>query len=497
MLSMLSTKPDHPLADAKESRRIISELVGREAASALDEVSAWLESLVVADDLNPALRLDLILRLDEAAYPHSRKLGRDYLNSPRLGRAQEFRLWRANRYFWAQLAHAYERCLAQHEAKVKGSDGLKPLLTQLYARLLHAYSALLKWDQFRYGPIDPEIWAASGKAYLGADQDRMAQKRLPLYPGGAETTAEAEYLKTLLLGASSMDTLLPLEIEIAERLIVHFLPHFVFTAEARPDNVYWVDAGKPLPPTRLAKLPEIAPTLRFFSAGKALEAIGQLRATMQANGEIPAEINLSGHYSARIVLPVLEHLAGYWAPKPPMRSHPRHHVKSRMVVVDGLPPLHSRLAGRLAEDDGEESWIVEDVSQGGMGANVHTGANDWIRIGTLVGMQPEGGSNWLVGVIRRYVRESPTQGSVGIETLSKSPRAIVADSNGLRCDAVLLESSLHVGDEVRVVMPSAAWEENVALLFEFEGRRVRLQPIVMAESGVDFVLGRYGVATIN
>jgi hypothetical protein len=497
MLSMLSTKPDHPLADAKEARRILSELVAREPASALDEVSAWLESLVVADDLNPALRLDLILRLDEAAFPHSRKLGRDYLNSPRLGRAQEFRLWRANRYFWAQLAHAYERCLAQHDSKVKGSESLKPSLALLYARLLHAYSALLKWDQFRYGPIDDGLWAASGQAYLGADQNRMAQKRLSLYPGGPETTAEAEYLKTLVLSASSMDNLLPLEIEIAERLIFHFLPHFVFTAEARPDNVYWVDAAKPLPPTRLAKLPEIAPTLRFFSTGKALEAIEQLRSTMQTSGEIPAEVDLRGQYSARIVLPVLEHLASYWTAKPPMRTHPRHNVKSRMVVVDGLPPTHSRLAGQPTDQDGEESWIVEDVSMGGMGANVQTGANDWIRIGTLVGMQPEGGSNWLVGVIRRYVRESPTHGSVGIETLSKSPRAIVADSNGLRCDAILLESALHVGDEVRVVMPSAAWEEDVALLFEFEGRRVRLQPIVLAESGVDFVLGRYSVATLS
>jgi hypothetical protein len=497
MLSMLSTKPDHPLADAKEAKRILSELAGREPAAALDEVSAWLESLVVADDLNPALRLDLILGLDEAAFPHSRKLGRDYLNSPRLGRAQEFRLWRANRYYWAQLAHAYERSLAQFDAKAKGSDGLKPSLGLLYGRLLHAYSALLKWDQFRYGPIDDSLWAAAGAAYLGADRNRLAQKRLALYTGSPDTSSESEYLKMLVFGASSMDNLLPLEIEIAERLIVHFLPHFIFTAEARPDNVYWVDAGKPLPPTRLAKLPEISPTLRFFSAGKALAALEQSRNAVQASGEPPADINLNGHYSARIVLPVLEHLASYWAAKPPMRSHPRHSVKSRMVVVDGLPPLHARLSGNSRDQDGEESWIVEDVSMGGVGANVHTGVNDWIRIGTLVGMQPEGGSNWLVGVIRRYVRESPSTGAVGIETLSRSPRAIVADSNGLRCDAILLEAALHAGDEVRIVMPSAAWEESAPLLFEFEGKRVRLQPIVLAESGVDFVLGRYSVATIN
>ena len=37
-------------------------------------------------------------------------------------------------------------------------------------------------------------------------------------------------------------------IELAERLIAHFLPLFVFTAEVRPNNVYWIDAAKAAPP---------------------------------------------------------------------------------------------------------------------------------------------------------------------------------------------------------------------------------------------------------
>ncbi|MCZ7653403.1 MAG: hypothetical protein M5R42_02670 [Rhodocyclaceae bacterium] len=48
----------------------------------------------------------------------------------------------------------------------------------------------------------------------------------PAVPG--ETSVEQEYLKALVFQASSMDSLLPLEIEIAERFIAHFLPQFVF-----------------------------------------------------------------------------------------------------------------------------------------------------------------------------------------------------------------------------------------------------------------------------
>jgi hypothetical protein len=62
-----------------------------------------------------------------------------------------------------------------------------------------------------------------------------------LYAGYRETTPAAEYLGVMLLKASSMDNLLPVEIEIAERLIAHLLPGFALTDQARPENVYWVD----------------------------------------------------------------------------------------------------------------------------------------------------------------------------------------------------------------------------------------------------------------
>lgn len=37
-------------------------------------------------------------------------------------------------------------------------------------------------------------------------------------------------------------------------------------------------------------------------------------------GQIPAELNLGGEYSAKVLLPVLRHLARYWAAEPPQRE---------------------------------------------------------------------------------------------------------------------------------------------------------------------------------
>lgn len=495
MLGFFSSKPDHPLADPKEAKRIFEALPGREPAGALDEATALLESLTGVEGFKPEQRLTLILQLDEAAIVPARRLGRDYV-SARLTRLQERALWKANRDYWATLIAALEDSLRRFDTNEKGAEAMKPALPLLYGRLLHAARQLLKWEQFRYGPVDTALWQLMGRIYLAAVGKRLADRKLELYPGGGGTTTTGgEYLKALVFHASSMDNLLPLEIELAEYLIAHFLPNFVLTAEVRPDNVYWIDAAKPMPPARLARAPQPSPTLRFFNSIPAVEAIEQLRLRAGREGRVPAEINLGGQYSPEAVLPVLDHLAMCWSPTPPMRTHARHRVKSRLTVIHGIAELHRQMldAGGCTES---ESWVVDDVSLGGMGARVTLGANDWIRIGTLIGLQPEGGGNWLVGMVRRFARDSESVGVVGIETLSKMPRAIVADAGGLKTEGILLDPPQQ-GEPLRMALPATAWEDGVSLLFSLDGAQVRLFPEIVLETNPDVVIGRYIVESVE
>lgn len=497
MLGFFSKKSDHPLADSKEAKRILAEVATRDPHGALEEASAWLESLPTAEGFKLALRIERFLQLDEAAAPQARRLGREFVNLGRASRMQESRLWDLNHGYWMQLAAGYAHCHAQVQQAGKDEaasvQSLRPLL---YARLMHAYAALLKWDQFHYGPIGGDFWARTGALYLAADAEGLAKKPLTLYPGMPPTTIEAEYLKLLLFQASSMDKLLPLEIELAERLIAGLLPHFNLTAEVRPENVYWVDAAREAPPTRLARLPDVAPTLRFFSGGKALAEIEALQARIAADHRVPPEVNLGGQYEAADVGSVLEHLAACWAPKPPMRSHARHQVKSRLTVTHGMATVHAYVGGRTTDPGGVEVWVVEDVSLGGMGALVPTSRQDWIRIGTLVAMQPEGGGNWLLGIVRRFARMSSNQGQVGIETVSKNPFAVIADAGGLQTEALLLELPV-VGEYARMALPAAALEEKVALLFELDGKRARLHPREILETGEDYVVANFFVQSFS
>ena len=496
MLRIFSNKTVHPLADAREAKRILGEIASREPQAAVEDASAWLESLAADESFKLAQRLELNLKLDEATVAQARRLGRDY---PALGsgsRVVESRQWQLGHGYWDQLVTAYLDCLARYRAAEKENDAIRPQLPILYGRLINALAAQFKWKRFRYGPVDPEFWQTLGGIYLAAVDAKAAQKPLSFFPGSPESTIEAEYLKVLVFHASSLDNLQPLQIEIAERFIVYFLPYFSLIRELLRENVYWVDAAKPLPPTRLAKLPEITPTLRFFNGTRAMEAVGKTIEQIRSEIRVPPGINLGAQYEVDTVIPVLEHLAMCWAPKPPMRSNARRRIASGMKVANGLAGVHQRLSGRSGGAEGLDDWVVDDVSLGGFGAQAPASRNDWIRIGVLVGMQPEGGENWLLGIVRRYVRTGQSQGSVGIETISKTPRAVFADAGGLQTEALLLDI-LEVGEYARMALSANALEDKMALLFSVDDKNARLHPRETLLTGPDFVVANFFVQSYS
>ncbi len=217
-----------------------------------------------------------------------------------------------------------------------------------------------------------------------------------------------------------------------------------------------------------------------------------MQARIAADHRVPPDVNLGGQYEMDVVRSVLDHLAACWAPKPPMRTHARHRVKSRLVVTHGMAAVHSYIGGQDIDPATAEVWVVEDVSLGGMSALVPISRQDWIRIGTLVALQPDGGSNWLLGVVRRFARTGPNQGQVGIETLSKTPVAVLADAGGLQTEGLLLDTP-EVGEYARMAIPPVALEEKVALLFAVADKRARLHPREILETGEDFVVANFFV----
>lgn len=490
------SKPDHPLADPKEAKRLLEALPASDAVKALDELMHWVESVAAAEGFKADARIQLLLMLDDAAQPFARKLGKEYFSAGRPSRFQENRLWTALHGYWKQVGYAYARSVDQFVQNAKGVESAKALLPLLLVRTLRGFAQQIKWMHMRYGPIDPASWGVFNSVYAFAEARQLAQSKVTVYPGaGGGSTPQLEFLKGAVFSASAPEGMLPLEVELAERLIAEFSSRFVLSNVPAPGLVFWSDLAKAMSPARLSRAPQPSPGLRCFGVGVALDEVHDLAERVMVGGQVPPELNLGGTYEPHVALEVMRHLHLYWSPQAPERKTQRHAVKSRLSVAHGFAGVLGVLGdGDSLDFDNQnsESWIVENVSAGGFGAVVPQLKGDWLRVGALLALQPEGGTNWVLGLVRRVNKLAAQQARVGIETLSKMPllsRFAVAGVATVTEQGVLMKG----GDaaEARIVLKPGVFTPGQNLEMAHGGRTHVYLPQAVAERGEDYEIARY------
>ena len=494
-------KPDHPMADIKEARRLLAELPQANTQKSLEEITHWIESVVQTEGFHLGDRLEIIKLLDETGQTYRRKLARDYLNTPRLQKFQENRMWTLLFSFWKQTGDAYFKCVLDFEAGAKGAGAIKAELPLVVSRGLRAAAAELKWLQLRYGPVDEALWESVSKFYEFAETRGIAKQVVALYPGVPEdASAEREFLKIMMLWVSSPDGLMPLHIEIAERLIAHFSGAYVM-GKARGDLSHCFDLAIRRPPMRLSpKIPD-QPSLRFFSAGEVQNQLQQLIQKVEKTG-LPAELNLGGTFNPGTVLEVLKHLALNWSAQPPTRKHERLGVVTRLTVVNGYDHVVDSLGAVALNFEGEESWVVQNISAGGFGAIIPQIKMEWIQVGMIIGIKPEGMKNWGVGIVRRISRDEQQQGYIGVQTLTKVAKAVQLRPLDAQGDsgaegwtdfqpAALLSNGVASG-EATLLMRSGGFASGQSFEMPVEGGKSSIFiPLKLLEQGTDYDLGKF------
>lgn len=500
-------KSDHPLANARELRRVLSELPKDNAFKALDEIAGWLESLEGVDAFPGGTLYEVLVQFEEAALPHLKRLAREYFAGSRLSKSEENRLWSINYGFWTHLGAAYDRCLLTIGDKSRPGELQKSVLPILCVRQMIALGQALKWEQFHYGPSRDSCWQSLGRALMAAEEAGVASKALALPGRSGMTSPLQEYTKVMIFQAASLDSLAPVGIELAEKVIAHFLPGFVFSVEAQSDSVYWVDLKLAQPPLRLARMPaKAAPTQRFLKPGTAHDAMRTLLETLERGGDMPPEINLGGQYPVKLLVAVFRHLTNYLSPIPPQRLHDRHRVMHRMSVLNGLINafvVFSDEFGGRPTGLPTDTWVAENVSRGGFGALLDSVPGEWLKVGSLVAMQPEGGDNWLLGIIRRFHRLSEKDARVGIQSLAKKALAIEVQVKSVSSyaatagvPALLLLDGNDAG-EFRVVLPPMTFDQRESLEYVRDGQRFLLTPVSLSEQTADYELARYRRSALN
>ncbi len=489
-------RPDHPMSQPKEAKRILEALPVAEADKALDELAHWQDSVAVAPGFKPDARIELLFMLDEAAQPRLRRLARDYFGDARPSRVQENRLWTAAHGYCRHASLAYARAVDLFVQNEKGVEAAKGRLPLLLVRELRTLAQQIKWMHLRYGPIDPTAWGIFNRVYAFSEAKRLAEAKTAPYPGVAEeTTPKLEFLKGLMFSATSPDSLLPGEVELVERVIGDYAPHFLLAAGPDPSLGYWTDLAQAMAPARLTVAPASGPGLRCFGAGRALEELNAAIERIHATRQVPQALMLGSHADAEATLKVLRHAAAYWSPQPPERKSRRHAMKSRLAVAHGYNGVLEALGGGESLDfdnSGAESWLVENVSAGGCGAVVPQLKGDWLRVGALVALQAEGGNNWLIGLVRRVNKTGAAQARVGIQTISKAPnlsRFAVSGAAGAAQPGIVLGN----GDasEARIVLRPGVYAPAQNLEIARGERHHVYIPQGVTERGEDYEIARF------
>jgi hypothetical protein len=313
-----------------------------------------------------------------------------------------------------------------------------------------------------------------------------------------------------MLSASSPEGLPPLRQEIAERAAAHLAA--AFRISNRPDGcTHCVDLASPGPAVRLFKGVEPKATLRFIGAGKGLADLNQLIEKIRATGAVPEDVNLGGDYGTDNVIGTFKHLAQYWSDQPPARSSERRRSAGRITVVPGLkdilktldPADDDTLDFSLSQPAGSgESWIVEDVSDGGYGAIIPTVKSDWIRVSTLIGVRSEASNYWGIGLIRRIVRDEKEQRHVGIQLLTTTAIPVkISMSQALSFTeadreterAILLSTGPDGQGEIGVVLRGGFFNGRDSLDMAVRDKSFLLMPVSLVEHGDDFDWAKFKI----
>ena len=116
---------------------------------------------------------------------------------------------------------------------------------------------------------------------------------------------------------------------------------------------------------------------------------------------------------------------------------------------------------------------------------------DWLKIGELLAMQPDGGNNWIVGMVRRVSKTTGQEARVGIETLSRAPHLARFSLRGAEQQAVLLPAPALGSGEASIAMRAGAYVPGQNLEHQRGGRSYVYLPQSVAERGDDYDIVRF------
>lgn len=484
----------------KRARGVLAALPQGNAVAAVKAITEALESIGNAEGMRLEDRYDDIQQLDIAAQEHTQELLREYLNTARQKKIREGELWNGAHEYWSGLAAAYARCVQRYSADPHGAVAFRLKAPVALTRAIRALRCQLQWTRIRYAAPKAELWSELANLYSVAES-ADADKELLIYPGET-TTTQREFLKTLMQSALSSEELTPQGQDFASVVVSHFAPSFVLSTTPDSGCTHWFDPTQPKAPMRTTRrttrTPSAESTAYYFGAGPAVESLEKMIVQVEATGELPPGLAKEGMEPA-LVKSILEHVHRDWSGKTQARAHERQKVNSRITVVPGFKDIMRTIEFAVSDSldftdqPTAESWVVDDVSEGGYGAVIPSVAGDWVEVGSLVGVEGDVPRAWRVGVIRRVQRVEFNQQRVGVQLLSQNAilvrmrreneqQAPVSVSQQIPLDfAILLSTDPAAQPEVEVLVRRGSFTSMDTVYMMAKDQLIVLRPRAIVE----------------
>lgn len=463
---------DHPLARDEGVSTLLAQLPVGDPTQVLQELTHWLVQL--AGDTPLKHRSTKLYRLDQAGQPAERKLREQYVQSSRLNKAVEERIWETVHEFLEASVSAHLRCIAEALEGRRATAELAALAVRAIRRLdLEGH-----WFQLRYQPMPETWWDEVYTLIRLAEEKGLLHLPVTLNPAtGVHSTFVREMLKLLMATVTDARQFTRPQLGLVRHLINALGEHFVWEDMPGTTTVFHVDFSRREPPARLTQTSERHFMARCFGPGDAVQRLVTAMKQVE-QGAMPSLLGLGDPTACRRadLLEVLARLAQNWSRSRPLAEHPhydkRHYQRRseflQICVVHGLIAVHQGMVRRpevpaanpaslvdsltydgqvdthifgfvrdktrrqqerlqamaVPEEEGTghcESWVVRDVSENGYGVEITSTPGDWIQPNVAVGIRHATGE-WQIAVIRRVARPTVENAEVGLEVLSRNPR---------------------------------------------------------------------------
>jgi len=497
-----SKQSDYPLADPDSSGEILQEITGREGLDCLQGLTELLDKLKTARGVDVARAFDVVDQLDRTGRPYWRKAAHEYYaGTGRLTNYQASRIWASVGEYMVQLAEAYEFCLAGYETGAAGSAALRSQLLRMIGRALRLRVSAQSWDYVRYVNHFGR-WTEVYRLYQLAEIRGCVDNKVVLYRGGRLCTIEQEFMQGLMLAVAAPHSMLPEQIDVADRVTARLAHSFALSSGGKGNRPYFFDPASTHPPAR--ELPGIRPplTARRFGPGDAEAELRSL-ARRAESGELRlSEVGVDRH-SEEIVAPTLRHLLRYWCDGPPERRHSRRREPQRISVAHGFEEVVAKV-GNLPSAypfvSAQETWLIDNSAEGGIGALVASPHGKWATIGSLVAFRyPEAGV-WNLGIVR-HLSEEEADRFLGIELVSRGGVAVSlrrSKGRGLAlgdgCLGVWLAGEASTNGQIRLLTPRGIYSPSAALQLYVHDREYLLTPRDLIAAGADYQIAGYSPA---